>query len=274
MPAPYSVLMAVYRNDSPKCFVDSVESMMNQETPPQEILIVRDGPVPDEIQYALKSFKATAPGLFSIEELAVNRGLAFALNHGLEVCRNELIARQDSDDVSETTRMTKQLQVLSRDANVVLVSGWYDQYDEKMKLKLCVRKVPERTSHVVKFARHRTPFNHACATFRKSAVVSVGGYPKIDGLAEDWWLALRLLKARKDICNIQESLVRVRSGRDFYQRRRGYSYIKQEVENQFAMYREGLLSAQDVFINLLIRTPCRFLPAGMLEFLYHRVARH
>jgi glycosyltransferase involved in cell wall biosynthesis len=264
----FSVLMAVYRNDRVDHFLEAVRSVMVQTACPDEIVIVRDGLVPDLLQSALDKLKNGHPALFTIVPLPENVGLAAALNVGLATCRNELIVRQDADDVSEPNRFEKQLHFLDSHPDVALISSWYDQYDFDMKDKTSVRPVPEMNAHIVRFARHRTPINHACAVFRKSAVLAVGGYPNINGLYEDWWLALRLVKAGKSMYNVQESLVRVRGGEDFYLRRSGFKYLKQEVENLLAMHREGLMRARDVWTNLLVRIPSRLVPSGLLELFY------
>lgn len=269
----YSVLMAVYKNDLPHHFLSSVESVRTQIPAPDQVVIVRDGPVPDELQTILSHFERDAPEFFSVLSLPVNGGLAMALNAGLSVCRNDLVMRQDADDISEVGRVEKQLQVMVDRPDVTLVGSWYDQYDYDMQEIVGVRMVPELHDDIVRYGRYRTPFNHASIFFRKSAVQAVGGYPDIKGLSEDWWLALRLIKAGKILYNIQESLVRVRGGDDFFSRRRGFAYMRQEVTNQLAMYRAGLLSGRDLMVNFLVRTPSRLLPAKMLEFLYNYIIR-
>lgn len=268
-----SVLMAVYRNDRLDHFLDAVRSVMNQSFPADEIVIVRDGPVPEKLQSALDRLKSEHPLLFTIVPLDKNGGLAAALNAGLAACRNELVVRQDADDISEPDRFEKQIQFLANNPDVALISSWYEQYDFDMKVRMSVRPLPETNRDIVRFARHRTPINHACAVFRKSAVQEVGGYPSINGLCEDWWLALRLIKAGKSLYNVQESLVRVRGGEDFYQRRRGLKYVKQEIANLFAMQKDGLMKARDVWSNLVIRVPSRLIPSGLLEMLYQHGIR-
>ena len=49
----YSVLMSVYTNENPNYFKASIESMVNQTLPPEEIVIVKDGPITILIMMAL-----------------------------------------------------------------------------------------------------------------------------------------------------------------------------------------------------------------------------
>jgi len=273
MNTPFSVLMAVYKNDRVDHFMLSVESVMSQNPAPDDLVIVRDGPVPSEIQLALDGLKKTYPGVVNVVELASNVGLSAALNCGLAQCRHDLVARQDADDVSEPFRFSRQLALFSNDPQLALASAWQEQYSFDLSHVVSVRKVPEHDEEIVKFGRNRTPFNHACAVFRKSVVLEVGGYPTIKGLCEDWWLALRLIKHGKKMYNLQESLVKWRGGDDFFNRRRGMSYIKQEIVNQTGMYKEGLLSLFDVAKNLMIRVPLRLIPSSLLSPVYRHLIR-
>lgn len=46
----YSVLLTVYKSDNPDFFRLSLESMLKQTVPSNDIVIVKDGPVPNTIQ--------------------------------------------------------------------------------------------------------------------------------------------------------------------------------------------------------------------------------
>ena len=46
----YSVLLTVYKSDNPEYFRLSLKSMINQTVPSNDIVVVKDGPVPETIQ--------------------------------------------------------------------------------------------------------------------------------------------------------------------------------------------------------------------------------
>ena len=104
----YSVLLTVYKSDSPEYFKLSLESMINQTIPSNDIVIVEDGPVPETIENVINEFKKGHPEIHPLQ-LKKNMGLGVALNEGLKICKNELIARMDSDDISMPMRCEKQL---------------------------------------------------------------------------------------------------------------------------------------------------------------------
>ena len=54
----YSVLMAVYKKDSPKYLNTALESIYDQQTrKPDEIVVVFDGPLTEDLYKVLDDFK-------------------------------------------------------------------------------------------------------------------------------------------------------------------------------------------------------------------------
>ncbi|MBR5223183.1 MAG: glycosyltransferase, partial [Clostridia bacterium] len=51
--------MSVYKNEDPKHFIDSLESILNQTIKPSEIVLVRDGQVPKELQEIIDRYVNT-----------------------------------------------------------------------------------------------------------------------------------------------------------------------------------------------------------------------
>lgn len=64
-----------------------------------KLILVKDGPVPESIQAVIDEINAAHPGIINQVQLEKNVGLGLALNEGLKVCKHELIARMDSDDI-------------------------------------------------------------------------------------------------------------------------------------------------------------------------------
>ena len=117
----YSVLMTVYKNDDPEFFKLSLLSMLNQTIPSNDIVVVKDGPVTDELQSVLDELSSEYPDRINQVQLENNIGLGLALNEGLKVCKNELIARMDSDDFSLPMRCEEQLKMFEEDPSLDIV---------------------------------------------------------------------------------------------------------------------------------------------------------
>ena len=80
--------------------------------------------------------------LFKIVRLPHNIGLGLALNEGLKVCSNELVARMDTDDISLIDRCEKQLNEFNKNPNLVMVGTNVDEFYDTPDNITSTRKVP------------------------------------------------------------------------------------------------------------------------------------
>ena len=116
----YSVLMTVYAKDDPEFFSLALSSMAEQTYLPDEIVLVKDGPIPDALQQVIdKAVEAGTP-IVSVQ-LEKNKGLGLALNEGIKVVKNDLIARMDSDDYSLPERCEKQVKEFEKNPKLAIV---------------------------------------------------------------------------------------------------------------------------------------------------------
>ena len=72
----FSVLMAVYKKEQPLFFKEALRSVFEQSLIPNEVVLVKDGPLTEELEQIIVSFSAF---LFGGDEGAQNpnlRGLA------------------------------------------------------------------------------------------------------------------------------------------------------------------------------------------------------
>ena len=106
----YSVLMSVYKNDNPAFLKLALESIYdNQTRKPDEIVVVFDGPIPDELSEVLNNFRIGKESVVFYYPQEINRGLGEALRIGSEKCTGDYILRMDSDDISDPERFVKQI---------------------------------------------------------------------------------------------------------------------------------------------------------------------
>ena len=108
---PISCLGSIYINTDFNELSLSLKSILFQKYIPNQIIIVVDGPIDDKN----KSFINNIQKKYSIIEiiyLEINQGLGFALNKGLEFCKNDIIARFDTDDINLENRFEIQYNYL------------------------------------------------------------------------------------------------------------------------------------------------------------------
>lgn len=115
----YSVLMSLYIKEKPEYLRLAVDSMLNQTVKPDEIVIVEDGPLTDALYAVLDEYGDKITRIRNEKNL----GLGLALNVGLKACRNELVARMDTDDISKLERCEVQLHYLSNTRKRILLAG-------------------------------------------------------------------------------------------------------------------------------------------------------
>ena len=119
----YSVLMSVYKKEKPEYLQMAIESMLKQTIPPNDFVLVCDGPLTRELDSVILTVRDQYPSLFQVIRLSQNSGLGNALNIGLKACKNELVARMDSDDLSLPYRCELQLNAFKKEPELVFCSG-------------------------------------------------------------------------------------------------------------------------------------------------------
>jgi len=237
----YSVLMTVYKNTVLEYLQESLGSMINQTVPPEQVVIVFDGPVSNDVQEFLYVFKEENPNLFTLVELQENKGLGFALKEGMNYCRNQLIARMDDDDISLPGRIEKQLKFFKNNKGVDVVGGNISEFIGTSDNIVGKRVVPSIHDSILEYQKSRCPFNHMTVLFKKCAVEKAGGYEHWH-FNEDSYLWVRMNLAGCTFANIMETLTFVRVGREMYKRRGGKLYYKSERNLFKYMYRNGIIS--------------------------------
>ncbi|GHU17466.1 hypothetical protein FACS1894163_08390 [Spirochaetia bacterium] len=115
----FSVLMSIYHKEFASNLNQCLESLALQTLPASEIIIVKDGKLTAELEECLTSWQNELP--LKIVGYEENKGLAFALNYGLQFCSNELIARMDSDDICMPERFEKQIDYFVQHKDTIIV---------------------------------------------------------------------------------------------------------------------------------------------------------
>lgn len=220
----FSVLTSVYKNDAPGPFRDALDSTINQTCPPDEIVLVRDGQVPAELQAVIDEYISRYPEIFTYIPFEENGGLGNALRTGLERARNELVARMDSDDLNVPNRFELQLKYFEEHPETDIMGGNISEFFGSPEQIVQYRVVYKNHDEIAKDLRNRSPFNHVTVMFRREAVLKAGNYESFY-LFEDWYLWARMYLAGCKFANINDVLCNVRIV-DMSARRGGMKYYK------------------------------------------------
>ncbi|MFQ0834067.1 glycosyltransferase [Citrobacter gillenii] len=261
----FSVLMSLYKNESPDFLNDCFISLREQSLPASEIILVIDGPVGSALEKIIYKWSDILP--LKIIRLKDNMGLGYALNEGISYCTNEIIIRMDTDDICQRERFKIIVNYMDKNNSIGLIGTFIDEFIDEPTNIVSTRKVPLNREEIVNHARYRNPFNHMSVAFKKSVVDSAGGYHH-HLYMEDYNLWLRVIASGVNVCNLDQSLILARIGHSMLTRRKGWKYIKSE----FLLYRLKVALGFDSIISgffiFLIRSIPRLLPIYFLKRLY------
>ncbi|WP_183040960.1 glycosyltransferase [Salipaludibacillus neizhouensis] len=271
MEMKYSVLMSVYHKENPEYFRESVESMLNQSVTPDEIVIVKDGPLNDTLEKVVEYLDSFENVKFiSLEK---NLGLGKALEIGIENCKNEYIARMDTDDISIKNRCEKQLDYFQRFPDLSLVGTSISEFIGDSNNIVSYRRVPTEDQDIKKYMRTRSPFNHPSVMFKKSDVINAGSY-KHWYLNEDYYLWVRMLLSKCKFANINEPLLKMRINEDTFFRRGGWAYFMTQKKLFDYMFERKVINIGEYLYNNIVRFIARLLvPNNLRAYIYRRVLR-
>ncbi|WP_038266645.1 glycosyltransferase [Peptoclostridium litorale] len=272
MKTKYSVLMSIYKKEKPEYFVQSIESMINQILEPDEIVIVKDGELTKELEEVIEQYVDNYPSMFNIVPLKVNIGLGRALDEGLKHCRNELVARMDTDDISLPERCKLQVKQFNENPELCIVGTMIDEFYDEPENIISSRVVPTTNDEIYKFMKRRSPFNHPTVMYKKNEVIRCGGYGKMRR-KQDLDLFSRMINNGCVAQNIDQSLLLFRSNEDNFKRRKSWSYCKSYIEVQFEIWKRGHCGFNDLVFVTAGQLVMFLAPMGLLKKISNKYLR-
>ena len=155
-----SVVMSVFNGE--KYLREAIDSILNQTFTDFEFIIINDGSTDDTLKI-IKSYKDPRIVLISRK----NKGLVASLNEGISIAQGKYIARQDAEDWSTNTRLTKQVEYLEGNTKAVVVGSWITIIDYKSKAKGIHRLYTEDVD-IKRELLLRSPFAHGSIMWVKN----------------------------------------------------------------------------------------------------------
>ena len=270
--AKLSVIMSIYSKDRPEYLGGAIESIISQTRLPDEIVVVKDGPLTDELSHIIKRWQKEHPGLFKVVSLSENCGLGIALQEGLKACSYDIVARMDADDISCPDRFEKQLKLLQENPDVAVVSSWMACFEDNPDNIVFIRQMPQKPEDISRIARFRNPVLHPPAMFRRSEVEAVGGYTDRKR-NQDYHLWARMLLNGSKITCIPETLYKFRCNSNFFRRRTSLQHLISMVKLQKEFLKMGFISFPRYILNIIVRITTYVLPIAMTRFVRTRLLR-
>ena len=199
-------------------------------------------------------------------------GLGLALNEGLKTCKNELVARMDTDDISMPERCEKQLKVFEDKPGLSIVGAFVAEFYSSPEEIVSVRAVPEKQDDIYNFAKKRSAFNHPVVMYRKSKVLENGGYADLRR-NQDVDLFGRMLFAGCQAENIGEPLLYFRSNDALAKRRKSWENTKSYISTIKRFWKMGYASFGDYLLVAVAQTGMFLMPVRIQRWVYKKFLR-
>ena len=264
----YSVLMSLYKKENPEYLKVALDSMLNQTVKPDEIVLVEDGPLTEELYKVVEEYKEHLHIIVN----KTNLGLGLALNRGLRVCRNELVARMDTDDCSKPDRCKKQLERFAEKPYLAIVGSHIDEFEGDISNVISKRIVPTSTEEIYNFAKKRSAFNHPSVMYSKTAVLDNSGYADLKR-NQDVDLFGRMLFNGYKAENIDEALLWFRNSNELCKRRKSWENTWSYIATIYKFWKMGYSSFGDYLMVAIAQTGMYLMPVKIQNIIYQRLLR-
>lgn len=200
MKGKISVIMPVFNNE--KLVANAIKSILNQTYNDIELLIADDGST-DESKRIIDSFKDPRIKVFHNE---FNKGALYTWNKLFEMSTGEFITFQDADDVSDLSRLEKQI-IKFDEIKGLGICGTFASYYDEMGNFLRDKKLSIEHSDIYKGLEKNHQFCGASIMISKEVLEEVGNYPKyFDRIGgEDYYWSAMIVEKFKSY-NIPEPL--------------------------------------------------------------------
>ena len=266
-----SVLMSVYRSEQAACLQRALQSVWDDQTrKPDQIVLVVDGPVPEELELIVDSLQltvnASGTATMTVVKLPVNGGLTKALNVGLQHVTSDLVARMDSDDIAAPNRFELQERFLEEHPEIDIVGGSMQEFDDEHEC-LNVRHYPQTHEEACKYIVKACPLAHPAVMMRKRMFDEGLKYDERYRMSQDIKLWYDAILAGYKMANLPDVCLYFRQQGDVFRRR---SRVK--AWNEFKIYMNGIYRMHGLF-TLAYRYPIaryifRNLPPSLVKRIY------
>ncbi|MDE9444682.1 glycosyltransferase [Xenorhabdus bovienii] len=266
----FSVLMSLYNGEKPNYLHKCLESLYEQTMQPDEIIVVFDGSIRIELENIINEWESKLP--LKIVKIENNVGLGNALNFGLSQCKNNIVARMDTDDICLPNRFEKQITYMDKNPEITILGSNVLEYDETMSKIIGQKSLALSYDEILQLIKKRNPFNHMSVIFKKDAIINSGSYQH-HLFMEDYNLWIRIISKGYKVENLPDRLIKVRAGNSMIKRRRGLNYIKSEYKLAKLKINKNIDNKFSAFFIFLLRSSIRILPVSLLSNLYRLVRK-
>ena len=185
-PGRVSVIIPTYNR--PRWLPAAVESVLDQDYPDIELIVVNDGSSNENVERALDPYRDRIVYIYQ-----ENAGQGAAVNAGIRAATGEFINRLDDDDVFLPGKVAAQVEAFQQNPEVGVVGGGCHVIDADGQI-LTVMEAPDFSKYgLIVGMLLNWSFAQAAVMVRKECHDKVGLY-RTDISSEDWEMWLRIIR--------------------------------------------------------------------------------
>ncbi len=208
--------MPLYNGE--KYLSEAIESVLNQSYKDFELIIIDDASTDSSKEIALSYQKND--GRIKVTENKYEKGLAGALNTGIDASSSDYIARTDADDINKIDRLETQLKFLEKNKDIDIVGGGYHTFGSDNSKNIFH---PKNSLEIAWKFLSNTYFCHPTVMFRRIVLNTIPHYPNTG--SEDFAFFSKIIHKHKGF-NIPKILI------DYRQHDSNYSnYARPQIQD-------------------------------------------
>lgn len=271
---PFAVLMPLWGKDRAERVEQAVVSATEgQQLRPDLLILTVDGPLTPELEELVKRVEAGAHGPATVLRHSAHRGVAAALQDGLESSPYELVARADADDLCRPERFALQIPRMQAEGLDLLGGAMREFSDRIAPGEGPLRTRPLAHAEITAYLPRHSPFHHPTMVLRRSTVLAVGGYRDLP-LLEDYWLWERMMLGGARMANLPDVLVDYRVDEHLFARRGGWRLFASDLRLQRRFVKDRVTTPAGFLRNVGERGVYRLAPGWARRLAYRRFVEH
>lgn len=261
-----SIIMPTYAGDNELHLEQAVKSMLEQDYPHIELMLVVDGPVPaSRSQFLEKLALDQRIRLLHVEK---NSGPAHARNLGIARASGEFVAIMDSDDLAKPDRISHQLDAIQK-SGLDVISSDLEIINEEGDV-IGFRTLPTSHGAIKASAPFRCPL-HNGSLFAKARVLKDNPYNIAHRVGEDYELWVRLIRKGYRLGNTSYRCVAYRQSPAAVVKRTGFQYAISDFKIKVGAVPLASFPKKPFVVAVAVGTAvARLLPMPMFSKLYAR----
>ncbi|MBI4179182.1 glycosyltransferase [bacterium] len=185
-----SVLLPVWNGG--RFLRSSLESLRRQSFRKFEVVAVDDGST--DGSHALLTRNWGFP--ITLIRHRRRQGITISLREAACAAVGQILARQDADDLSHPDRLARQVRLLRKQTDLVLVGCDFETIDEQGD-RLSLERLPRQPENIASALAWRNVFAHGSILMRRWAYEKIGGYDPRMRFSQDLDLYVRLAETGK-----------------------------------------------------------------------------